>query len=305
MSTEGGTKAVIAALGANLGIAVSKFVAFGITGSSSMLSEGVHSVADSGNQVLLLVGGKRSRRAASASHQFGYGRSRYLYGFVVSIVLFLVGGVFAIYEGTHKIAHAEHVGDTKVAIAVLLVAIVLEGLSFRTALIEANRARGDASLFAFIRESRQPELPVILLEDAGALIGLVLALIGVGMTTYTGDGRWDGMGAISIGVLLVCIAVFLAIEMSSMLLGEAAHPDIENRLRDALVEGPDFERVIHMRTLHVGPDELLVAAKVAVSGNLDVQTLARAIDAAEMLMRERVPSARYIFVEPDLDRTVG
>lgn len=303
MSSEGGTKAVIAALAANLGIAVSKFVAFAITGSSSMLSEAVHSVADSGNQVLLLFGGKRSRRNASERHQFGYGRVRYLYGFIVSIVLFLVGGVFAVYEGTHKIQHPEAVGDTRVALGVLLVAIVLEGLSFRTAIREANHARGDRSLLAFVRDSRQPELPVILLEDAGALIGLVFALIGVTLATVTGDARWDGMGAIAIGTLLVCIAVFLAAEMSSLLVGEAAIPAEEQAIRDALVAAPLVRRLIHLRTLHVGPDELLVAAKIAVDPASTAEQIAAGIDAAELALRERVPSAKYVFLEPDLDRS--
>ena len=302
MSTEGGTKAVVAALGANLGIAVSKFVAFAFTGSSSMLSEGVHSVADSGNQVLLLIGGRRSTVAPTKRHQFGFGRRRFLYGFIVSIVLFLVGGVFAIYEGTHKIAHPEHVADTRIAIGVLLIAIVLESLSFRTAIREANKARGDASLLAFIRETRQPELPVILLEDAGALIGLVLALFGVGMATYTGDGRWDGLGAISIGVLLVCIAVFLAVEMASMLVGEAADPAMVADIEAALGRSALATRLIHLRTLHVGPDELLVAAKIAVAPTATAETIASGIDAVEADIRAVVPAAKYIFVEPDIDR---
>ena len=304
MSTEGGTKAVIAALGANLGIAVSKFVAFGLTGSSSMLSEAVHSVADSGNQVLLLAGGRRSRKAASQRHQFGYGRVRFLYGFVVSIVLFLVGGVFAVYEGTHKIQNPEHVGDTRIAIAVLLIAIVLEGLSFRTALREANHARAGRSLLHYVRESRQPELPVILLEDAGALIGLVFALVGVALATATGDARWDGMGAIAIGLLLVCIASFLSFEMSSMLVGEAALPADESAIHAALAAAAIVQRVIHLRTLHVGPDELLVAAKIAVAPELTAVGIATGIDEAERALRAAVPAATYVFLEPDLDRPV-
>lgn len=302
MSADGGTRAVIAALGANLGIAVSKFVAFGITGSSSMLSEAVHSVADSGNQVLLLFGGKRSKRSASDRHQFGYGRVRYLYGFVVSIVLFLVGGVFAVYEGTHKIQHPEEVGDSRVALGVLIVAIVLESLSFRTAIREANHARGERSLLGFVRDSRQPELPVILLEDAGALVGLVFALFGVTMATVTGDARWDGVGAIAIGALLVCIATFLAAEMSSLLVGEAAIPAQEQAIREALVAAPLVRRLIHLRTLHVGPDELLVAAKIAIDPASTAEQIALGIDAAEQALRDRVPTAKYVFLEPDIDR---
>jgi cation diffusion facilitator family transporter len=303
VSTEGGTKAVLAALLANLGIAVSKFVAFVLTGSSSMLSEAIHSVADSANQVLLLIGGKRGRRAADATHQFGYSRVRYVYAFVVSIVLFLVGGIFSLYEGFHKFTHPEELRDVGIAVGVLLVAIALEGFSFRTAMREANKSRGDRSLFRFVRDARQPELPVVLLEDSGALIGLVFALIGVGMATVTGDGRWDGLGAMAVGTLLVVIAVFLAFEMASMLVGESALPEQQQAIRQALDAVESIDRVIHLKTLHVGPDELLVAAKVAFGGEDDAGTIARGIDEAEAAVRAVLPSARYIYLEPDLDRT--
>lgn len=302
MSTEGGTKAVVAALLANLGIATSKFGAFAVTGSSSMLSEAVHSVADSGNQVLLLFGGRQARREASETHQFGYGRVRYVYGFIVSIVLFLLGGLFALYEGWHKLTHPEGMGDTRIALAVLIIAIGLESLSFRTAVREANKARGERPLLAFVRDARQPELPVILLEDAGALAGLVLALVGVGAATITGDARWDGLGAIGVGLLLVVIAVFLAIEMTSMLVGEAALPEEERTIRAALEGSALVDRVIHLRTLHVGPDELLVAAKIAVTDSSSAVDIARGIDEAERALRMQVPTAKYVFLEPDLDR---
>ena len=302
MSTEGGTRAVIAALIANLGIAASKFGAFAMTGSSAMLSEAVHSVADSGNQVLLLYGGKRSRRGVSETHQFGYGRVRYVYGFIVSIVLFLVGGVFALYEGIHKFLHPEDVGETWIALTVLGIAILLEAFSFRTAIREANKARGNRSLLQFVRDARQPELPVILLEDAGALAGLVFALIGVGAATITGDSKWDGIGAMSVGVLLIVIAIFLAIEMTSMLVGESALPQEEARIRTVLEGSGLVDRVIHLRTLHVGPDELLVAAKIAVTHSATAEEIARGIDSAEKALRAAVPNATYVFLEPDLDR---
>ncbi len=293
---------MVAALGANLGIAVSKFIAFGFTGSSSMLSEAVHSVADSGNQLLLLSGGRRSRREASAQHQFGYGRARYLSGFVVSVVLFVLGGLFALYEGVHKIAHAGHVEDARIALAVLVVAIILEGLSFRTAVQEANRDRGPRGFIRYLRESRAPEIPVILMEDAGALLGLVFALVGVGMASLTHDARWDGLGAVAVGVLLVCVAAFLAVETSSLLLGEAALPEEELAIREALQASELVDRVIHLRTMHVGPDELLVAAKIAISSTSSAREIARGIDDAERALRARVPTARYVFLEPDLDR---
>jgi cation diffusion facilitator family transporter len=302
MSTEGGTKAVLAALGANVGIAIAKFVAWGFTGSSSMLSEGIHSVADSANQVLLLFGGRRAKRLPDAEHQFGYGRTRYLYGFVVAIVLFLVGGLFSVYEGVHKISHPEPLTSPQWAYGVLLIAIVLEAFSFRTALREANKSRGEASLLRFVRDSRQPELPVVLLEDAGALVGLVLALVGVTLSEVTGDGRWDGAGSFAIGSLLIVIAVFLSVEMASLLVGESAVPAQQEAIRAALDSEPAVDRVIHLRTLHVGPDQLLVAAKIAVGSADTAAEVAAAINAAEARVRAVVPTATYVFLEPDIDR---
>lgn len=303
MSTEGGTKAVVAALAANVGIAITKFVAFVITGSSSMLSEAIHSVADSGNQVLLLIGGRRAKRVADDKHQFGYGRVRYVYAFVVSIVLFCLGGVFSLYEGWHKFHDPEELTSPQVAFAVLGIAIVLEGFSFRTAIREANKSRGSRSLGRFVRDARQPELPVVLLEDFGALVGLVFALIGVSLAVVTGDGRWDGIGAIAIGSLLLVIAVFLALEMSSMLVGESAVPEQTEAIRAALESEPLVNSIIHLRTLHTGPDEIMVAAKIAVDHDDTAAQVAAAIDGAERRIREAVPQARYIFLEPDLART--
>ena len=303
MSTEGGTKAVIAALLANTGIAISKFIAFAITGSTSMLSEAIHSVADSLNQVLLLIGGKRSRRVADEKYQFGYGRVRYVYGFMVAIVLFMVGGIYSLYEGWHKWSHPEPVTDYWVAIGVLSIAIVLEMFSFRTAIIETNKVRGNRSFAKFVRDARQPELPVILLEDFGALIGLVFALIGVSAAVITGDGRWDGMGAMAIGSLLIVIAVILVREMSGMLVGEGALPEEYDAVQTALESAPLVERVIHLRTLHVGPDALLVGAKIAISNSQTAEDITRGIDEAERLLRIAVPSAKYVFLEPDFDRS--
>ena len=303
MSTEGGTKAVIAALLANTGIAISKFIAFAITGSTSMLSEAIHSVADSLNQVLLLIGGKRSRRVADEKYQFGYGRVRYVYGFMVAIVLFMVGGIYSLYEGWHKWSHPEPVTDYWVAIGVLSIAILLEMFSFRTAIIETNKVRGNRSFAKFVRDARQPELPVILLEDFGALIGLVFALIGVSAAVITGDGRWDGMGAMAIGSLLIVIAVILVREMSGMLVGEGALPEEYDAVQTALESAPLVERIIHLRTLHVGPDALLVGAKIAISNSQTAEDITRGIDEAERLLRIAVPSAKYVFLEPDFDRS--
>ncbi|PWD52132.1 cation transporter [Serinibacter arcticus] len=305
MSTEGGTKAILAALGANLGIAVTKFVAFALTGSSSMLAEGVHSVADSGNQLLLLLGGRRAVRAADAEHPFGYGRSRYFYAFVVSIVLFTLGGLFAIYEAWHKFADPHPIEGRWwwVPLAVLALAIVMESFSLRTAVRESLPHKGEQSWWSFIRTSKSPELPVILLEDLGALIGLVLATVGVSLTLLTHDGRWDALGSAAIGVLLVIIAFVLARETQSLLLGESAEPGVQALIREALVGG-GVTSVIHLKTLHLGPEEVLVAAKIEVPSAATAADVAHAIDAAEVRVREAAPVARVIYLEPDLRRAV-
>jgi cation diffusion facilitator family transporter len=306
VSTGGGTRAIVAALAANLGIAVTKFAAFALTGSSSMLAESIHSVADSGNQLLLLVGGRRAGRAATPEHPFGYGRERYVYAFIVSVVLFSVGGLFALYEGVHKLRHPEPIDAWQwVPIVVLLVAIGLESFSFRTAIHESNLTRGELSWVQFIRRAKAPELPVVLLEDFAALIGLVLALAGVGLTLATDDGRWDGAGTVCIGALLVCVAVVLAVETKSLLLGEGANAEAVVRIEAALVADPGVLRVIHMKTMHLGPEELLVAAKIAVRPTDSAVEVARTIDAAEARVRVAEPVARVIYLEPDIDHGVA
>lgn len=301
MSAQGGTKAVLAALFANLGIAVTKFGAWALTGASSMLAEGVHSLADSGNQALLLLGGRAAKRAADEEHPFGYGRERYVYAFVVSIVLFAVGGLFALYEAFHKWQHPEPIEGRWwwVPLAVLVAAIVMESFSFRTAIRESNAVRGRASWVEFVRRAKQPELPVVLLEDLGALVGLVLALFGVSLTLLTGDGRWDAAGTACIGVLLVLIAIVLAIETKSLLLGESATRAHVEAIKSALV-GEGVRSIIHLKTLHLGPDELLVAAKIEVDEATTAADVARAIDAAESRVRAAVDIARVIYLEPDL-----
>jgi cation diffusion facilitator family transporter len=304
VSAGGSNRAVVAALAANLGIAVTKFVAFVLTLSSSMLAEAIHSVVDSGNQVLLLVGGKRASRGATPKHPFGYGRERYIYAFIVSIMLFFVGGLFALYEAYHKISHPEAIHSWQwVPILVLAIGIVLESFSFRTAIQETNRIRGKANWPQFIRRARVPELPVILLEDFAALIGLVFALFGVGLTLLTDNGIWDGIGTAAIGLLLVAVAIVLAIEMKSLLVGESATPDQVAKIAAAIEAGDEVERIIHMRTVHLGPEELLVAAKIAVRHDDTAATVARGIDAIEKRIRDAVPIARVIYLEPDIDRT--
>ena len=301
MSAGGGTRAIIAALAANLGIALTKFIAWLLTGSSSMLAEAIHSVADSGNQALLLIGGKRAQRRATPEHPFGYGRDRYIYAFIVAIVLFSVGGLFALYEAWHKIQDPHPIDTWQwVPIAVLLVAIGLESYSFRTAIKESNHIRGNVGWVQFVRRAKAPELPVVLLEDAGALLGLVFALFGVVLTLITGNGVWDGIGTAAIGLLLVAIAFILAIETKSLLLGEGATPEDLRTIERAVLDGDGVERIIHMKTLYLGPEELLVAAKIAVPRSERAEEVATHIDQAESRIRAALPIARVIYIEPDI-----
>ncbi len=302
MSTAGGSRAIVAALGSNLAIAVSKLVAFGFSGSSSMLAEGIHSIADSGNQILLLIGGRRAERAATDEHPFGYGRERYIFGFLVSIVLFSLGGLFAVYEGVEKITHPHPLENWAWPIGVLAFAMMAEGYSFRTAIAESNRERAGKSWVQFIRHAKAPELPVVLLEDFGALIGLVLATLGVVLTLTTHNGVWDGVSTLMIGLLLGSAAAVLGGETKSLLVGEGASADDVRRIRAALADDAVVDSVIHMRTMHLGPDELLVAAKIAVAHDDTALEIARAIDAAERRVREAVPIARVIYLEPDIRR---
>ena len=304
MSAENhGTKAILAAFVANLGIAIAKFVGFLITASGSMLAESVHSLADTANQALLLLGGRRAKRAPDAAHPFGFGRERYFWAFVVAVVLFTMGAAFAIIDGIGKILHPHEIDNAPVAIGILLVAFVLEGFSLRTALHEARAQVGpDASLWRYIRESKSPEIPVVLLEDSAALLGLGVALAAVVVAHATGDAVWDGIGTVIIGGILACVATILAIEMKSLLIGEAATPERQRAIHDALLSGPNVRSVIHLRTEHLGPDDLLVAAKVELDGDLTYDQVARAIDETEVLVRAVEPAARLLFIEPDVAR---
>ncbi len=308
MSASGGNKAVVAALTANLAIAVVKFAAWLLTGASSMLAEAIHSVADSGNQILLLVGGRRAKQHATAQHPFGFGRERYFFGFVVAVVLFSVGGLFALYEAYHK-GHEIATGVPNeliegrwwwVPLVVLVAAIVAEGLSLRTAVREATPVRGGQSWIRFIRSAKAPELPVILLEDFAALLGLTFALLGVGLTLLTGNGVFDVAGTALIGLLLITVAVVLAVETKSLLLGEAAAPDARRRIEQALAGAAGVRRVIHMKTLHLGPEEVLVAAKIAIHPATSGAEVAEAINGAEAAIRAAEPMVSALYLEPDI-----
>jgi cation diffusion facilitator family transporter len=297
---EGSRKAIAAAFLANLGIAIAKFAGFLVTGAASMLAEAVHSVADTSNQGLLILGGRRASQSPTPEHPFGYGRERYFWAFCVALVLFSMGSLFALYEGEEKLRHPHELESVGWAIGILLVAIVLEGFSLRTAYREARHVKGPESWWAYIRRSKSPELPVVLLEDTGALVGLLFALIGIGLAEATGDPRWDAMGSIAIGLLLGFIAMLLIVEMKSLLIGESASPREVARICDAMEGHPRVRRVIHMRTEHLGPDELLVAAKIEIDADLDTSGVAETINAIERAVRAAVPVARVIYVEPDV-----
>lgn len=300
MSASGGTKAILAAFLANTGIAVTKFIAWLVSGSASMLAEAVHSVADAGNQLLLFRGGAKARKEADREHPFGYGRERYVYAFVVSIILFSLGGLFSIYEGVDKLRHPHEITNAWVPLAVLAIAIVLELFSLRTAVKESNKVRGKQSWVQFVRHAKAPELPVVLLEDIAALLGLVFALFGVGLTVITGNTVFDAIGTLMIGTLLIIVAIILGIETKSLLVGEGASDADLGRIEKAILSGPEVERIIHMKTLYLGPDELLVAGKIGFHGGETLAEVSTAINVIEERVRHAVPAARVIYLEPDV-----
>ena len=300
MSATGGNKAILAAMFANLGIAITKFIAWFFSGSSSMLAEGVHSLADTGNQVLLLRGGVLAKKKATLEHPFGFGRERYVYAFVVSIILFSVGGMFSIYEGIDKITHPHELENAWLPILVLSIAIGLESFSLRTAIKESNLVRGNQTWVQFVRHAKAPELPVVLLEDLAALAGLTFALSGIGLSVITGDAVFDAIGTLAIGALLVLVAIILGIETKSLLVGEGASAEDLDRIRDAINADDGVEALIHMKTMYLGPDELLVGAKVAFASRARLSDVATSINTLEARIREAVPLARVIYIEPDI-----
>ncbi len=298
--TEGSKKAILAAFIANVGIAIAKFVGYLITRSAGMLAESVHSFADAGNQALLFLGGRRATRVATPTHPFGFGRERYFWAFAVALVLFSMGGLFALYEGYHKLSDPHEIDSPWVAIGILVFALVIEGFSLHTAIKEARHAKGLQSWWGFIRHSKQPELPVVLLEDTGAELGLVFALVGVVVAWQTGDPRWDAVGSMAIGVLLIVIAIVLIIEMKGLLIGEAASDADVAKITEAMQSSPRVDAVVHMRTQHIGPDEILVAAKLEYDSGLSFDDLSGVIDQTEANVRAAVPAARMIYIEPAL-----
>ena len=299
MAATGGTKTIVTALVANFTIAVAKFFGFIITSSSAMLAEAVHSVADTSNQALLLLGKKRSEKLPSEMRQFGFGRERFFWAFVVSLVLFSLGSMYAICEGIEKIRHPHEIDSLWWALAILLFAMFMEGYAFRTAVTESRHYKGNHSWKSFIRRSRIPELPVVLLEDFGALMGLVFAFICVLIADTTGNAVWDGIGTLSIGILLGLIAVVLAIETKSLLIGEGALPEQTKKIEDAITGSDHVVRLIEMRTEYLGPETLLIAAKIEFKDNFSSSGISDAVDAVEERIRSVEPLAKIIYLEPD------
>jgi cation diffusion facilitator family transporter len=301
--TDGSRKAIFAAFFANLGIAIAKFAGFLITGSASLLAETVHSVADTGNQALLFLGAKRAKKGETQAHPFGYGRERYFWSFAVALVLFSLGGAFALYEGIQKLRHPHEIESLSVALTILVLAFVLEGFSLRTAIRESRHVKGPTtSWWSFIRNTKQPELPVVLLEDIGAETGLLIAMGGILMAEATGNARWDAAGSTAIGVLLIVIAIILMIEMKSLLIGEAASGDVRTSIVDSIEKSDHVDQLIHIRTEHIGPDEILVGAKVEFSSDLTADQLVAAINSTENAIRDAAPAVTVIYLEPDLHR---
>jgi cation diffusion facilitator family transporter len=300
-----GTKSVIVALLANLGIAAAKFVGFIITGASSMLAEAIHSVADSGNQAVLLIGGRRATRGPDRQHPFGHGQTRYFAAFMVAVILFTMGALFSLYEGYEKIVHPHEIESPLVALVILGIALALEGFSLRTAVKESNPLRGDQSWWSFIRTTKKPELAVVLLEDTAAELGLLFAFAGVGLAALTGDVIYDAIGTLAIGALLGAVAVILAIEMHSLLIGEAASPSQQALIRKTLEGSPGIVGIADLRTMHLGPEELLVAGRVEIDHTMSADQAATVIDDASDRLRAAVPTARIIYLEPDLKTVPG
>lgn len=301
---DGGLRAIIAAFFANLGIMVAKIIGFIFTGAASMLAEAVHSFADTSNQGLLIMGNSLAKRKETPQHPFGYGRERYFWAFMVALMIFSLGSLFAMYQGITKLMNPHEVESHIWAVGILSVAIVIEGISLRIAVQEVNKIRGKQSMWSFIKRSKVPELPVVLLEDLGALIGLVLALVGIGLTMITGDARFDAIGSLSIGILLGVIAIVLSIEMRSLLIGESATPETIAKLKKCIQDQPDILNLLVLKTQHLGPEELLVVIEAEFSKDLSSDELCDAINRLEERIQEEVPIAKKIYVEPDTKKEV-
>jgi cation diffusion facilitator family transporter len=293
------TRAVIYALGANFAIAISKYAAAVITGSGSMLAEAVHSTADCGNQLLLLLGLKRSRRPPSADYPLGFGKETYFWSFVVALMLFSVGGLFSIYEGWHKLREPEELSYPLLALGVLAFGIVAEGFSMWGCLREVNKVRGSRTLWQWFRESRNAELVVIFGEDLAALLGLSIAFVAVLATWATGEPAYDALGSIAIGILLIVVAAMVAIEVKALLVGQGVEPEVRREMMAFLQGEPSIERVLELLTLHMGGD-VMVAVKAKMREHASTAALVEEINRIEAAFRERFPQTQWTFFEPDV-----
>lgn len=297
------TKHIITSLVVNFLIAVSKGVAAAITGSGALLAETIHSLADCGNQGLLLFGVKQARKPPDATHPLGYGRAVYFWSFMVALLLFTGGGVFSIYEGIHKTMHPEPVGSITVGVVILGIALLLEGYSTYGNIKEFNVRRGTTGFFAFLRRTKDSDLVVVFGENSAAVVGLVFALLALVMSKVTNDGRWDGIGSLFIGLVLVGVAVFLAIEVKSLLVGESADPELENKLREVCSRHTEIEKLLRVLSIQQGPGEILVALKVKVRAGLvtggEPGSLCAVINSFEADVKAQIPEVRWLFTEPD------
>jgi len=299
MST-GSARAVALALAANGGIALSKFAVFVLTGSSSLLTEAIHSTADCANQVLLFIGMKQGARPATARHPLGHGQAAFVASFLVALLLFTVGGLYSLVEGIHKIRHPEQPHHLSWAIALLLVAIGLEGWSLRGALRAAEPERRGRPLLHYLRRSSSTELVVVLAEDIAALLGLVFALIAVLLTLVTGNPVWDGVGSVAIGLLLIAVAAFVGVEVTSLLMNEAPPIALRTAIRAAVDKDPEVEQVLNLVAVIVGSERLMVALQVKFREQASGTALVEVINALERRLHERFPQIQHLFVEPDL-----
>ncbi|TMQ04418.1 MAG: cation transporter [Deltaproteobacteria bacterium] len=293
------TGEILKSLAVNVIIAASKGVGAFLTGSGAMLAETLHSFADCGNQLLLLKGVRATRRPPDRAHPFGYGRAMYFYSFIVALLLFFGGGVFSVYEGVHKLSHPEPVEDVAVALIILVVSIALEGWSTIGNVRVMNQRRGATGFLRYLRDTKDSDLIVVFGENSAAVLGLLFAMTALVLAYETGDGRWDAAGSIAIGLVLVCVATFLAREVKSLLVGEAADAALTRTLEELADLDPNVERVLNVLTLQQGPGEIVVAAKLKFRPGMDTDTLVEAINAFERALKARVPEVRWSFIEPD------
>jgi cation diffusion facilitator family transporter len=295
----GNTGEVLKSLAVNVVIAASKGIAAGITGSGTMLAETLHSFADCGNQLLLLLGIRQSKRPADEKHPLGYGRTMYFWSFIVALLLFFGGGVFSVYEGIHKILHPEAVGDITIAMIILGLSLALEGWSTYGNIKVMNARRGATGFFRYMRETKDSDLIVVFGENSAAVLGLLLATLFIIISKVTNDGRWDAVGSLSIGLVLVGVATFLAKEVKSLLVGEGADPVVLAAAQKLVDDDPNVEKMIRILSIQQGPGEIVVAMKLKFRDGLDTRQLVAAINAFEVELEKRVPEVKWSFIEPD------